>query len=167
MIQSIAYVLTAILLLFPAATSAQDHAWRADVSVGWAGFVDDSTRNYLVVGGSVRRRVTPRVSIGPELVVMSNGAHVTDRVVLLTGNVVVDVVEAANDRRVVPFVVVGGGIVRMRDQVRNGPFGSGDPALTAGGGIRARISEAVAAGAEYRIGWEPHQRFTAFVSSSW
>jgi hypothetical protein len=166
MTASITYVLTALVLLVPLTAAAQDRAWRADLSVGWAGFVDDSTKSYLVVGGSVRRRVTPRLTIGPEVVVMSNSAHLTDRVVMLTGNVVIDVV-AANDRRVVPFVVVGGGIVRMRDQVRNGPFWSGDPTFTAGGGVRAFISDAVVAGAEYRIGWEPHQRLTAFLCSSW
>jgi opacity protein-like surface antigen len=168
MIRPFAYALTAtLLLLLPASTTAQDNAWRADISVGWAGFVDDATQNYLVLGGGLRRYVTPRVSIGPEIVVMSNGNLVRDRNVMLTGNVTFDVFETTRDRRVVPFVVAGGGIVWMRDQVRDGPFWSSDPSFTVGGGARARLTDTVSAGAEYRLGWEPHQRITAFLSSAW
>ena len=167
MTRSITSVLATVLLMTPATAVAQDTAWHADVSVGWAGFVDDSTKNYVVLGGSIRRQVTPRVSIGPEIVVMMNRNLVTDRILTLTGNLVLDVVEPTRNRRVVPFLVAGGGIVRMRDQVRNGPFWSADPSFTLGGGVRGRVSDAISAGAEYRIGWEPHQRITAFLSSAW
>jgi hypothetical protein len=182
MTRSTACALAALLLLIPASGAAQDRAyhptaqsprggdpgpWRADVSVGWAGFVDDATKHYLALGGSVRRYVTPRVSIGPEVVVMRNGSDVRDLNLMLTGNVTFDFVQATRDRRVVPFFVAGGGIVRMRDQVRNGPFWSSDPSFTVGGGVRARVNDVVSAGAEYRLGWEPHQRISGFTTLAW
>ena len=67
MVAIAAYVVAA-----PALALAQDRGWVADVTLGWAGFVDDATKNYLLAGGGVRRHLTPRVSIGPEFVVMSN-----------------------------------------------------------------------------------------------
>ena len=154
-------------LLCGAVASAQDRPWRAEVTVGWAGFVDDSTQNYLLIGGSVRRQLTPRLSIGPEIVVMRNADLSRDLNLMVTGNVVYDFVATTSDRRVTPFVVGGLGIFRGRDQVRNGPFWFSDPAFTAGAGVRARITEAVSAGGEYRLGWEPHQRISGALSVAW
>jgi hypothetical protein len=148
----------------PMGALAQDRAWVADVSIGWAGLVDDATKNYLLVGASVRRFVTPRISIGPELVVMSNGNEVRDRNVMLTGNVVFD---AFPGSRVSPFIVGGGGIFWGRDQVRNGPYWFSDPAFTAGGGVRANVSDALTAAVEYRLGWELHQRLSGSVGVRW
>src|SRR5262245_30889380 len=92
---------TAMMCTTPLPAFAQESNWAADTSVGWAGFVDDATKHYLLVGGSVRRSITPRVSIGPELVFMSNSDEVRDLNVLLTGNVVFDM---APGRRLAPFV---------------------------------------------------------------
>ena len=147
--------------------SAQQGPWRAEVSVGWAGFVDDATQNYLLIGGGVRRQLTPRLSIGPEFVVMRNSRLVRDLNLMLTGNVVYDFVEMTSDRRVTPFIVGGVGIFRGRDQVRHGPFWFSEAAFTAGGGVRARVTETVSAGGEYRIGWELHQRISGVLSVGW
>jgi hypothetical protein len=157
------------MLLTAQVAAAQDRPWIAEFSVGWAGLVDDSTKNYVLVGGSLRRYVTPRFSIGPEFVVMNNSNLITDLLMMLTGNAVYDFYPASGPeaRRVTPFVVGGVGIFRGRDQVRNGPFWFSDPSFTAGGGVRARISDAFSAGGEYRIGWEPHQRLSGFVALAW
>jgi Outer membrane protein beta-barrel domain len=161
-------VVAAIVLIVSGTASAQG-PWIAEGTVGWAGFVDDATKNYLAVGGSLRRQVTPRISIGPEVVVMSNSGEVRDRNVLLTGNVVFDLypMMGSGSRRVTPFVVGGAGIFWGRDQVGNGPFWFSDPAFTAGGGVRARISDNVSAAADYRIGWELHQRIGGSVALAW
>ena len=153
-----------VVLLLPVAVSAQDRGWVGEVSAGWAGLVDDATKNYLLVGGTVRRHVSPRVSIGPELVIMSNSDSLRDRNVMLTGNVVFD---AAPDARVSAFAIGGLGMFWGREQFRDGPYWSNDPAFTAGGGLRANVTESVAVGGEYRIGWELHQRVSGFASVRW
>jgi opacity protein-like surface antigen len=144
--------------------AAQDRSWAAEVGIGWAGLVDDATKNYLLAGGTVRRHVSPRVSIGPEFVMMSNSDLLRDRLVMLTGNVVFD---AAPDARVSVFAIGGLGMFWGREQFRDGPYWSNDPAFTAGGGLRANVTRAVTVGAEYRIGWELHQRVSGFAGVHW
>jgi hypothetical protein len=153
-----------VAVLLPVAVSAQDRDWVAEVSVGWAGLVDDATKNYLLGGGTVRRHVSPRISIGPEFVIMSNSDLLRDRTVMLTGNVVFD---AAPDARVSAFAIGGLGLFCGREQLRNGPYWSSDPAFTAGGGLRAKVTESVTVGGEYRIGWELHQRVNGFAGVRW
>ena len=153
-----------VVVLLPVAVSAQDRRWVAEVSGGWAGLVDDATKNHLLVGGTIRRHVSPRVSVGPEFVIMSNSASLRDRIVMLTGNVVFD---AAPDARVSAFAIGGLGMFWGREQLRDGPYWSSDPAFTAGGGLRANVTESVAVGGEYRIGWELHQRVSGFASVRW
>lgn len=161
---------TVIGLLGAASTGAQELPWVVDGTIGYAGFVDDSTKNFFVFGGALRKHVTPRISIGPEFVVMEGGDSLTDRVVMLTGNVVFDIypmhgpIHGNDARTVTPFLVGGVGGFWSRDQVGTGPFWASDPAFTAGGGVRARITDRVSATAEYRIGWELHQRVTGSVS---
>jgi hypothetical protein len=164
-LRSVAFA-SAILLIETSSTQAQERPWAVDGTIGYAGFVDDSTKNYIVFGGAVRKQVTPRISIGPEFVVMGNGDLLMDRVVMLTGNVVFDVypTHGQNARRVTPFLVGGVGGFWSREQFQNGPFWASDPAFTAGGGVRARIADRVSATAEYRFGWELHHRITGSVS---
>jgi hypothetical protein len=144
--------------------AAQTRGWAADASVGWAGFVDDATRHYWSFGGSVRKLMTPKLSIGPEIVVMSSSNDIRDRHVFLTGNVQY---ELSPHRRVSPFVVGGGGILWGRDQVGTGPYWFTDPAFTAGGGIRTRLSDRARAAIEYRVGWELHHRVTGSLGLEW
>ena len=153
-----------VVVLMAVAVSAQDRGWVAEVSGGWAGLVDDATKNYLLVGGTVRRHVSPRVSVGPEFVIMSNSDLVGDRNVMLTGNVVLD---AAPDARVSAFAIGGVGMFWGREQLRDGPYWSSDPAFTAGGGLRVHVTESVTLGGEYRIGWELHQRVSGFARVRW
>jgi len=153
-----------VVLALPVLVSAQDRGWVADVSVGWAGLVDDATKNYLSVGGTVRRHLSPRISIGPEFVIMSNSDTLRDRNIMLTGNLVFD---AAPGARVSPFAIGGVGVFWGREQLAGGPYWSNDPAFTAGGGFRAKMTESIALGAEYRIGWELHQRVSGLASVRW
>lgn len=153
-----------VIELMAVAVSAQHRGWVAEVSGGWAGLVDDATKDYLLVGGTVRRHVSPRVSVGPEFVIMSNSDLVGDRNVMLTGNVVLD---AAPDARVSAFAIGGVGMFWGREQLRDGPYWSSDPAFTAGGGLRVHVTESVTLGGEYRIGWELHQRVSGFARVRW
>jgi len=164
MVRLVAVVLSA--LLYPIHAGAQEGDWVAEGTVGYAGFVDDATKNYWVTAAGLRRYVTPRLSIGPEVVVMGNSNLVTDRLAMATGNVMFDLYPRTV-RRLTPFVVGGLGLFFSRDQVRNGPFLSHDPAFTAGGGVRVQAGERVSIGAEYRLGWEPHHRLTATAGFHW
>ena len=140
-----------VALFLPVEMSAQDRGWAADVSIGWAGLVDDATKHFLLLGGTVRQHVSPRVSVGPEFVIMSNPGLLRDRNVMLTGNVVFD---ATPEARVSAFAIGGVGMFWGREQPQDGPYWSSDPAFTAGAGVRGKVTRSVTVGGEYRIGWE-------------
>jgi len=161
-----AALVSALWLVTAARADAQELPWIADGIIGYAGFVDDSTKNFFVFGGALRKQVTPRLSIGPELVIMEGGDSLTDRVVMLTGNVIFDIypMRGPDARAVTPFLVGGVGGFWRRDQVGTGPFWAYDPAFTAGGGVRVRVADRVSAVAEYRVGWELHQRLTGSIA---
>ena len=132
---------------------------------GYAGFVDDATIDHGVIGGSVRIYLSPRLSVGPEIVYMRGPAD--DRDLFFTGTLTFDVLSPRPDRHVVPFLVAGGGFFRGSYSIGPQPFSYVEGAFTAGGGIRARISDRWHALGEYRIGWEPHQRVTGGVGVTW
>ena len=75
--------------------------------------------------------------------------------------------DAAPDARVSAFVIGGAGLFWERERFRDGPYWSNDPAFTAGGGLRAEVTESVTMGLEYRIGWELHQRVSGFAGVRW
>ncbi len=69
--------------------------------------------------------------------------------------------------QVTPFLVAGLGAFWSRDVVRGGPYWSSDPAFTAGGGVRVRMADTISATAEYRVGWELHQRVSGSINVGW
>ena len=156
-------VVSALMLFAPAAVAAQARPVVVDATAGYAGFVDDATKHHYVAGGAVRKYVTPRLSVGPELVVMPGEG---DLAVMLTGNLVYDLAtfNGPDAERLTPFVVGGLGGFWFRDNLPAGPFWSADPAFTAGAGLRARITDRVSIAGEYRLGWELHQRITGTVT---
>ena len=113
-----------------------------------------------LVGGALRFYISPRVSIGPEFAHVFGEGHGHD---MLTGNVTFDVFREAPTRRVIPFIVAGGGVFLTRQRFFNETFTATEGAFTAGGGIRARINERVFVGAEARVGWEAHFRLNGLV----
>jgi hypothetical protein len=146
-----------------APASAQERPGPAvEFAAGALFFPDDGTVTEGFVGGTARFYVSPRVSLGPEFAYVSGEGHSH---LMLTGNVTFDVVgpENGRPRRLTPYVVGGGGIFRTREEFSTGPYWSGDPAFTAGGGFRARLGQSVFAGAEARIGWELHIRLNGIV----
>ncbi|HXW08653.1 MAG TPA: hypothetical protein VD833_25705 [Vicinamibacterales bacterium] len=130
-------------------------AGAAELTVGYAGFVDDATIDHAVFGGAVRFPLSPRVSIGPELQYMIGPGE--DRDLILTGNLTLDLLPP--HQRATPFFVIGGGLFRHADM-----FGSStEGAFTAGGGVRSWLTERVYVAAELRVGWELHYRLTGTV----
>ena len=115
------------------------------------------------LSGNVRLYVTPRVGIGAEVSAISGQNH---KHVMLTGNLTFDVLgpSSRRPRRVTPFLVAGGGLFTTTSQrfvTETATFTEG--AFTAGGGVRAWVSDRVTIGAEARVGWEAHLRINALV----
>lgn len=131
-----------------------------EVVAGWAGFVDEETIDHSVFGGAARFYLTPRLSVGPEVVFMKGPGE--DRAFMATGNVTFDLLGPAGGKRprVTPFVVGGAGVFRNRNQFVGGPYAHSEGAFTAGGGVRAFVSDRVYVASDVRIGWELHLRAT-------
>lgn len=132
-------------------------------AAGWVGFGDDALIHHTLVGAAARAYVTPRISLGPEVQFMVGPG--SDRDLVLTGNVMVDVLAPRPDRprRTTPFVVIGGGLFRHSDRFGSSTFASTEGAVTAGVGLRGWINERVYIAGDARLGWEPHVRVAATV----
>ena len=157
----IAVVAAQILSVVSAA--AQDRPSPAlDLAAGWVGFADDGIVSEFPVGGGFRWYLSPRISLGPEVTFIGGESHSHQ---VVTGNVSFDFLAPRSGApRVTPFIVVGGGMFRTSDDFASGPYSSTEGAFTVGGGLRAPLSERVAAGIDARLGWEPHLRLTGFLS---
>lgn len=136
-----------------------------EVVAGYAGFVDDATIDHAVVGGGARIYLSPRFSAGPELVYMHGPDG--DRDLFLTGNVTFDILAPGPGRPVIPFLVIGGGLMRHSSRVGPFSFSSTEGAVTGGGGARVRITDRAFVLGEFRIGWEPHSRVTGGIGVNW
>jgi hypothetical protein len=133
-----------------------------DLSGGWAGFPDESTIGHSMGGGSARFYLTPRLSVGPELVYMIGPG--TDRDLFVTGNVIYEwpMLVSGRSPRVMPFVLASGGYMRHRN--RFGAFVAHTGAVVGGGGVRVRITDRVSAGPDLRFGLELHLRVGGTVT---
>ena len=132
-------------------------------SLGWAGFGDEGIVHHTLVGAGARYYLSRRFSIGPELQYMVGPD--SDRDLILTGNVVIDVLAPTADRprRTTPYVVAGGGLFRHSNRTFTGTFSSTEGAFTAGVGIRGWTSDRVFLAIDARLGWEPHFRLAGTV----
>jgi hypothetical protein len=154
-------LLVAGCLVFAGGAFAQAPA--AEITAGYAGFVDDATSSHGLVGGLVRWPVTPRLSIGPEVTYMKGPR--SDRDLFVTGNLTWDLVSRGTPRpgRVVPYVLGGAGFFRHFDRFGPVSFASNEGTFTAGGGARVWVTRRVSVGAEARVGWELHTRIAGTV----
>ncbi len=145
-----------------AAAAQEQPPPTVEAEAGWVGFADNGIVNESLVGGMARWYVSPRVSIGPELVYIngSNHSHL-----VLTGNVTYDLRSPGNgrSRQVTPFLVASGGLFQTRETFFGGDFTSTEGAFTAGGGVKAPAGERVIVGIDARVGWELHLRVSGFV----
>jgi hypothetical protein len=158
----IPFALIGSLLSHPA--SAQERPGPAgELAAGALLFADDGIVTEGFVGGAARFYILPRMSLGPEIAYIQGENHSH---LMLTGNVTFDLVRPVNGeaRPVTPFVVVGGGLFRTREQFPNNQvFTSTEGAFTAGGGVRGLVGKHLILGAEARIGWELHIRLNGIV----
>jgi hypothetical protein len=132
-------------------------------SLGWAGFGDEGLIHHTLVGAGARYYVSRRFSIGPELQYMVGPD--SDRDLIVTGNIVFDVLAPTADRprRTTPYLVAGGGLFRHSDRFGSETFSSTEGAFTAGVGIRGWASDRVFLAIDARLGWEPHLRLAGTV----
>jgi hypothetical protein len=143
---------------------AQDRPpFALEFSSGWAGFVDDATIHHAVFGGGARFYLTPRISVGPELVYMVGPDD--DRDWMLTGNLTFDVLRPIDNRprRITPYLLAGGGIFQHRDRFFRRTFTATEGAFTGGGGVRLFLTRSLYIAPEARLGWELHQRLTVTI----
>jgi hypothetical protein len=160
------YAVTSILAVFlligsETAGHAQETPSRLaiDVSGGKSAFVDETPIGQMTIGGGVRWQLTPRVSVGPEVVLMKGPNDL--REVFLTGKAIVDFMP---HRLLSPYFVADAGAMLQGDRFANGPYWSKEGAVSAGGGVRINVTPHVSIAPEVRIGWEPHVRFGAVVT---
>ena len=155
--------LMCLAVLSPEASIAQGNtaAPVVELSAGHPGFVDDATIHNVAVGGSVRWHLSPRVSVGPELVYMRGPR--SQRNVMATGNVTFDLLSPHAERRWIPFIVAGAGLFRHSDRFGAQGFSSNEGAFTVGAGVRAAITDCWFVGGEWRFGWELHSRLNGIV----
>jgi opacity protein-like surface antigen len=150
-------------LLWPATSFAQGitPAPAFEISSGYAGFVDESMIHHVTFGGALRWYLSPRFSVGPEVVYM-NGPN-GDSDVMATGNVTFDLLSPRVSRNWMPYVVGGGGLLRHRELTGTGSFASSEAAFAGGIGARAVVSDRWFVGAEWRVGSELHTRINGLV----
>ena len=154
-----------VLLVGPMATLATAQSRPgpvAEFSAGWIGFADDGVVSESVVGGAVRLYLSPRLGVGPEVVYIHGDNHSH---LMVTGNVTWDLLGPTNGRppSITPFFVIGGGLFQTRETFFSGNFTSNEGAFTAGGGVRALVSDRVTIGVDARVGWELHLRVSGQV----
>jgi hypothetical protein len=139
--------------------------------VGRSGFIDEVWDYFTTIGAGARWFVGPRLAIGPEVTYLTGefddlgASHLS-----VTGNITFDVLREGNKRRVVPYVVAGGGYLRQRTLVGRGPqtpglrpFISSEGTVSAGLGARVALGSRVFVAPEFRLGWEPETRIGVIV----
>jgi hypothetical protein len=154
-------LVAAVLGCAPAQASAQT---AVEATAGFAGFVDETVMGHSVIGIGTRTYLTPRVSIGPELVYMRGPGN--DRDLFLTGNITYEFGRPNSGGRVVPFVVAGGGFMRHSDRFGQRSFSRFEGAAVGGGGVRWYVTDRLSIAGDWRLGWELHSRVAALVAYS-
>ena len=148
-----------LCLLAATAALAQSSGGRLGevrATFGGAVFLDESFPAHSVVGGGVRGYVSKRWSLGGEFTYMRHTAR--DQDYLLTGEAAWDFLSRG---RVVPYVVVGAGILWHRDKLIR--FTSTEGTIGGGPGVRVYLTERLFVAPEFRIGWEPIFRVTGSI----
>jgi hypothetical protein len=136
---------------------------------GRVGFVDEVWDYFTMFGGGVRLRVMPRVALGPEILYLdgADGSHN----LTLTGTGTFDLVAPRTDRRLVPFIVFGAGLLRQTSIVGRGPgmpgrasYTSSEGTFSGGIGFRIGLSPHWVLAPDIRLGYEPETRLSLTVA---
>ncbi len=155
-------VATLLTVSVRTAAAQERPAPTVEFAAGSLFFPDDGIVSERFGGAAGHFYLSPRISVGPEIVFVQGQRHSH---LMVTGNLTCDLVAPANGRprRVTPFVVVGGGLFQTRENFPTGNFTSSEGAFTAGGGVRTLLGDHVTLGIETRSGWETHIRVNGLV----
>ncbi len=150
------------------AEAQQRGALSVELVTGHAGYIDEAWDNRVASGGLVRVALTPRLALGPEVVYLRGPDD--EHELLVTGTATYDLVGGNTTRRLVPFVVMGGGLSRRSSLVGRGPDTAGlrpystvEPTASGGIGVRIAVTRALFVSGDARLGWEPERRLTLTV----
>jgi len=140
----------------------------AEAVVGQSGFIDEAWDYFGTIGGGVRVFVAPRLAIGPEVAYLSGEFDASNLTV--TANMTFDIVPDDGRRKVVPYLVAGGGYLRQKTVVGGGPgstalvpFTSGEGTMSGGVGARIALGSHLFVAPEFRLGWEPESRIAVTI----
>ena len=136
--------------------AAQAQRGRVELrgDVGTTGFLDDFSDRHLLVGASLRAYFTQRLSFQPEYQFLNGRSH-TDSVFM--ANVAYDLRDSS--RRVVPYFLIGAGVVQNR-QFR---FSTTSSFFSGGFGAKIHLNPRWYVAPDFRVGFEPHYRFSVGV----
>src|SRR5262245_25112866 len=132
-------------------------------TAGWTGFADEGTVDHLHLGASFRYFLTRRLGVEPEFQYLYNSAQDTDLVLL--GNFAYDF--RTPGARVVPYAIGGPGVFWHRFRGFGPSFTSSEVFASGGAGVKIFLSERWFVAPEFRVGWEPHVRFTVSIGRAW
>ena len=124
---------------------------------------------HVLVGGSFRFYVTRRVSVEPEFLYLYHSEN--DKDFIVQPNVAVDLRKP--NKKVVPYLIAGVGLLHHRATFHGFDFNTGAPrsfvvsstgwTVSGGGGVRIFLNDRIFVSPETRIGWEPTVRATMSV----
>lgn len=143
-----------LMVLAPRAAVAQQRIVEGHVGKTW--FADEGAIEHNVGGGGARFFVTNRIAIGPEIIYM-NGPGL-DEDWFLTGNATVDIGPLRWRSRVMPYAIMGAGVMHHSNMTDARPISATGGTVTLGGGARIRIGDRWFVAPEARIGVEPQVR---------
>ena len=134
--------------------------------VGTSGFVDEVFDYFTSIGGGGRLFVSRRIALGGEALWMTGADDTSAQT--FTATATFDLADDA--RRVVPYIVAGGGLLRQTAMVGGGPgsttlqpFTSSEGTVSGGAGVRVALGRRAFLAPEFRFGFEPTTRFTVMV----
>jgi hypothetical protein len=137
--------------------------------VGSAGFIDSPWIHRTMLGAGARVYVSPRIAIGPEFVYLASDTE-GEHDLTLTGNLTFDLTRSNDTRRIVPYLAIGGGLLRQTEIVGSGPgsttlrsFTSSEGTISGGIGARIGLGRHFFVAPEFRMGWEPETRFCVTI----
>ncbi len=146
-----------LLLLIAASTGLL--AQRADVrgTFGAAAFPDNGRHWHVLAGGSARLYVTPKFAIEPEVLYAYRDRF--DKDLLFLPNLVYEFGNPDSNRRAVPYLIGGAGLIHGIRPLNSFNEGS----ASAGAGVKVFLNDRVFIAPEARLGWAPNLRFTVSV----
>jgi hypothetical protein len=152
-------VVSLLVLLLHASTALAQSARRGQFEVrglgGYSTFIDESSQNHFVAGGSGHYYITRRLSVGPEFLYMYHNE--SDQDVTASAHAAWDF---RGNRRVQPYVAGRVGVLRHfapRFAVNSWSYG-------AGLGVKISLTDRLLLTPEFSMGIEPILRATVGIS---